>query len=193
MMVFTQGWNVVAQKACFSISQPRETVDALISSAIMIWRHAGLSIIGITSCRLSLAVPIHRASHRPIKRSMFLQSRTKLSRASLGMLNSTVQRRRLSKRQRFRNSVESVSAGMGLRPGSTGTDPGGRIFQPTLQATQVRHLAQMLTPFNDEMAEHSADGKARTLRGIRTPREVRRGQRIEIPQRGTPDGLVVCQ
>ena len=82
---------------------------------------------------------------------------------------------------------------MGLRPGGTGTDPGGRIFEPTLQPTQVRHLAQMLTPFDDEMAKHSTNGRAWTPRRIRTPLKVRRGQPIEIPQRGAADGLVIRQ
>src|SRR2546427_3073200 len=83
--------------------------------------------------------------------------------------------------------------GAGLRPGGTGTDPGGRIFEPTLQPTQVRHLAQMLTPFDEEMAEHSPNGMAWAPRGIRTPLKIHQGQPIEIPQRGAADGLVVRQ
>src|SRR6516164_8896121 len=82
---------------------------------------------------------------------------------------------------------------MGLSPGGTGTDPGGWIFAPTLQPTQVRHLTQMLTPFDDEMAERSPNGIAWAPRRIRTQLKVRRGQPIEIPQRGVADGLVVRQ
>ena len=67
------------------------------------------------------------------------------------------------------------------------------MFEPTLQPTQVRHLAQMLTPFDDEMAEHSPNGVAWAPHGIRTPLKIRRGQPIEILQRGAADGLVVCQ
>ena len=73
-------------------------------------------------------------------------------------------------------AIPSVSTlETGLRLGGTGTDPGGRIFEPALQPTQVRYLAQTLTPFDDEMAEHSPNGMAWAPGGIRTPLKVRRG------------------
>ena len=71
----------------FYFTAPPE-MGAPISGATMIWRPARFSIIGITSCRLSLAALIHYVFHLLIKMSMFSQYRTKSSRASSGMLNS---------------------------------------------------------------------------------------------------------
>ncbi len=74
---------------------------------------------------------------------------------------------------------------------STGRYHFGAILEPTLNPSEIRHLAEVLALFYDDMAEHFADGIAGASLGIRAPVQVFGGQAIEIPQRLAADGIVV--